>query len=89
VSVYVASLDEAFTGTRRAGPGSTIEVVDRAGRTTTYELVARPPDPAPQRVAIGSAEGLALFGARPGDTLTIPAPNGRRRRVWVVDVGSP
>ena len=69
-----------------AGPGSTVEVVDRAGRRTSYEIVARLPVPAPRPVTLDSAEGLALLGARPGDALTIPAENGRPRRVSVVGV---
>jgi transcription elongation GreA/GreB family factor len=82
-------LDMALRRGRRAGPGSTVEVVDRAGRRMTYEIVGRPPEPAPRRVTIGSPEGLALLWARPGDTLTIPAENGRRRRVSVVHVTPP
>jgi transcription elongation GreA/GreB family factor len=79
----------AFRYNRCAGPGSTVVVVDRAGTTTIYELVARPPGPAPHRVTIESAEGCALLGARPGDALTIPTRNGRPRRVSVVEVTPP
>ena len=86
---HTADLGTALTRARRAGPGSTVEVVDRAGRRTTYQLVEQPPVPAPRRVTIGSAEGLALLSARPGDMLTIPAENGRRRRVSVVHVTPP
>jgi transcription elongation GreA/GreB family factor len=84
--LHTADLDTAETRAQRAGPGSTVEVVDRAGRRTTYEIVGRPPGPVPRRVTIGSAEGRALLWARPGDTLTIPAENGRQRRVSVVGV---
>ena len=86
---HTADHGTALTRTRRAGLGSTVEVVDRAGRRTTYQIVGEPPAPAPRRVTIGSAEGLALLWARPGDTLTIPAENGRRRRVSVVQVMPP
>ena len=82
------SLDEAPRATGRAGPGSTVEVVDRAGRTTIYELVARQLGPEPLRVTVDSAEGTALLGAEPGDARTIETSNGRERRVWVVDVTS-
>lgn len=78
--------EEAIGRKPGAGLGSTVEVVDRYGRTTIYQLVARAPDPVPQRVTIESAEGAALLGARPGDALTIRTANGRRRRVRVLDV---
>jgi transcription elongation GreA/GreB family factor len=80
------TLDAALRRARRAGLGSTVEVVDRAGRTTVYEIVAQRPGPAPRPVTLDSAEGLALLGVRPGDAVTIPAENGRHRRVSVVDV---
>lgn len=87
--VHTPGLDEALRRTRRAGPGATVEVVDRAGRRTVYELVAEAPAPAPRRVPIASAEGLALLGARLGDAVTIPTANGRPRRVSVVGVTPP
>jgi transcription elongation GreA/GreB family factor len=83
---HTTSLDEALRRARRAAPGSTVAVVDRAGRRTIYELVTQAPAPAPRRVTLDSEEGAALLGARPGDALTIPAENGRLRRVRVVDV---
>lgn len=86
---HTTELGDAFRRARRAGPGSTVEVVDRGGRRTIYEIVAQAPAPAPEWVTIGSPEGLALLGARRGDVLTIPAENGRRRRVSVVDVAQP
>jgi transcription elongation GreA/GreB family factor len=82
------SLDEALRAAGRAGPGSTVEVVDRAGRTTIYEIVARQPDSEPLQVTVDSAPGAALLGTRPGDAITIETANGRERRVWVVDVTS-
>jgi transcription elongation GreA/GreB family factor len=89
IDARTPNLQAAMGDRRCAGPGSTVEVVDRAGRTTIYELVSAPPAPAPRRVTVGSAEGLALLGAKPGDALTIPAANGRRRRVSVVGVAPP
>jgi hypothetical protein len=83
---HTTSLDEAVRLARRAGPGSTVEVVDRAGRRMMYEIVAQLPGPAPRPVRLDSAEGLALLGARTGDALALPAENGRLRRVSVVDV---
>ena len=80
------SLDDALSATGRAAPGSTVEVVDRGGTTTVYELMVRPSGPAPEPVTVDSVEGAALLGAQPGDALTIRTGNGRRRRVWVVDV---
>src|SRR4051794_29801015 len=84
--VHTTSVNEALRVARRAGLGSTVEVADRAGRRTRYEIVAQPPRPAPRPATLDSAEGLALLGARPGDALTIPTANGRLRRVSVVDV---
>jgi transcription elongation GreA/GreB family factor len=83
------SLDDALRATGRAGPGSTVEVIDRAGRRMRYRIVARPPGSEPLQVRVDSAEGAALLGARAGDALTIETSNGRERRVWVVDVASP
>jgi transcription elongation GreA/GreB family factor len=83
------SLDEALSRARRAGPGSIVEVVDRAGRRTRFEIVTQAPDPAPRRVTLGSAEGRALLGARAGDALTIPGENGRPRRVSVASISPP
>jgi transcription elongation GreA/GreB family factor len=83
---HTMSLDEALERTQRAGPGSTVEVVDRAGRRTIYEIVTQPPCTAPRPVTLDSAEGLALLGARRGDALTIRAENGRPRRVSVIAV---
>jgi transcription elongation GreA/GreB family factor len=80
------TLAETLTRARRAGLGSTVEVVDRAGRSAIYEIVAQPPALTPRPVTLDSAEGLALLGVRPGDAVTIPAENGRQRRVSVVDV---
>jgi transcription elongation GreA/GreB family factor len=83
---HTTSLDHALRRARRAGPGSIVEVVDRAGRRTRFALVAQAPEPAPRPVTLGSAEGRALVGARAGDALRIPAENGRPRRVSVVAV---
>jgi transcription elongation GreA/GreB family factor len=80
-----ADADVAING--GAGVGSIVEVADRAGRTTEYELVGRR-DGAPERerVSLASATGKALLGARPGDRVRVTSANGRQRRVRVVNV---
>jgi|tagenome__1003787_1003787.scaffolds.fasta_scaffold20326169_2 transcription elongation GreA/GreB family factor len=86
MQAHTMSLDEALERAQRSGPGSTVEVVDRAGRRTTYEIVTQPPRTAPRPVTLDSAEGRALLAARPGDALTIREENGRPRRVSVIAV---
>lgn len=68
---------------RGARLGSIIEVVDRVGRTSQYELVGPAPGPWPVAVTPASPTGGALWGARPGDAVRITLPNGRERRVRV------
>jgi transcription elongation GreA/GreB family factor len=67
-----------------AAVGAIVRVADRAGRVTEYELLPRPD--ARERIAVSSPVGRALLGARPGDLIPITQPNGRRRRVRVLDV---
>jgi transcription elongation GreA/GreB family factor len=82
-----STLDDLATTNGGAGIGSIVRVVDRAGRESRYELVARPiPVDEPRRVAIGSPEAQALLGARPGEHVLITHGNGNRQRVRVVDV---
>src|SRR3954451_3862322 len=71
---------------RGARLGSLVEVVDRAGRATRYELVGRAPGPSPVAVTPASPTGSALWGARPGDAVRVTLPNGRERRVRVTSV---
>jgi transcription elongation GreA/GreB family factor len=78
------TLDSVATTAGGAGVGAIVRVADRAGRVTEYELLPRP-DPR-QRVAVSSPVGRALLGARPGDLIPINQPNGRRRRVRVLEV---
>jgi transcription elongation factor GreA len=59
-----------------AGLGSTVRVSDDAGRESEYRYA----------VTIASPVGEALWGARPGDVLTISLPAGRSRTVHVLDV---
>ena len=70
-----------------AGIGSIVTVQDRRGRSTEYELVGRSlPEPQPEPVTLGSPTSRALLGARPGDYVRVTLPNGRQRRVRVIDV---
>jgi transcription elongation factor GreA len=86
--VQLASmLDDVVTVDGGAGLGSTVKVADRAGRTTEYELVGRAAqEPPRQQVTLASTTGKALLGARPGDALRVTLPNGRQRRVRVINV---
>ena len=70
-----------------AGIGSIVKVQDRGGRSTEYELVGRSlPEPRRREVMLGSPTGKALLGARPGDVVRVTLPNGRSRRVRVINV---
>ena len=71
---------------RGARLGSIVQVVDRAGRTTRYELVGHTPERCPVAVTPASPTGRALWGARTGDALHVTLPNGRERRVRVTSV---
>ena len=71
---------------RGARLGSIVEVVDRAGRRTQYELVSPAPGPYPVAVTPESPTGRALWGARPGDAVRVTLSNGRERRVRVTSV---
>ena len=86
--VELASIvDDAAVVSNAAGLGSIVKVEDRAGQMTEYELVGLTDQkPPPERVALASATGKALLGARPGDVLRIELPNGRQRRVRVTNV---
>lgn len=60
---------------------------DRGGRTTEYELVGRSlPESQRKQAMLGSPTGKALLGARPGDVVRVVLPNGRSRRVRVINV---
>lgn len=77
--------DDAFDGA--AGLGSTVEVADEAGRTTTYLLIGRRTSESPAReVSLGSPVGKALAGARTGDVLHVNLPSGRGRSLTVLSV---
>lgn len=66
--------------------GSTVSIEDVAtGAVTRYRL-ASAHSPGPDLISAASPMGHALIGAGPGATLTIRLPNGRPRRVRLVDV---
>jgi transcription elongation factor GreA len=70
-----------------AGLGTTVRVIDDAGRTTDYELVGRrTPDSHRHAVSLGSPVGKALVGARGGDVVEAVLPSGRRRTLRVLAV---
>jgi transcription elongation factor GreA len=83
-SAVVIVDDPAHDGA--AGPGCTVAVrVD--GRTRTYRLVGRRSAGAdPHDVSLASPVGAALTGARAGDTVEVPLPNGRTRVLEVLAV---
>jgi transcription elongation factor GreA len=60
-----------------AEPGSTIDVVDDDGETTTYYLVgAVEADPGTGRISVESPVGRALVGKRAGDMVSVQVPAG-------------
>jgi transcription elongation factor GreA len=65
---------------RRSGiaePGSTIEVEDEDGESTTYHLVgAVEADPSTGRISVESPVGRALVGKRAGERVSVQAPAG-------------
>ena len=77
--------DDAFDGA--AGLGSTVEVADETGRTTTYRLIGRRTSKSPAaEISLGSPVGKALVGARTGDVVHASLPNGRHRSRTVLGV---
>ena len=79
-----SELEDALRLNGGAGLGSAVTVADRVGRISTYELIERPERRL--NVTPGSPVGKALLGARPGDYVRFVEPNGRHRRVRVLDV---
>ncbi len=86
--IELASMvDEVVAVNGGAGIGSIVKVQDRGGRTTEYELTGRSlPKSQRQQATLGSPTGKALLGARPGDVVRVTPPNGRSRRVRVINV---
>jgi transcription elongation factor GreA len=67
--------------------GTTVEVADETGRTTTYRLIGRRTSESPaNEVSLGSPVGKALAGARTGDVVHVSPPNGRERSLTVLGV---
>jgi transcription elongation factor GreA len=87
-SLTAADVRETASGQEAVGFGSRVEVRDETtGRVRTYVLVSPvQSDPGEGRLSIESPIGRALAGARPGQTVAVPAPRGERR-VTVVAIG--
>ena len=86
-SATVLDDDAVFDGA--AGLGSTVEVADEAGRTTTYRLIGRRTSDSPaHEVSLGSPVGQALAGASTGDVVHVGLPNGRSRSLTVLDISA-
>jgi transcription elongation factor GreA len=86
--LLAAEVREAPAPTDVVGFGSRVEVDDDAGRRRTYTLVSETEaEPAAGKVSILSPIGKALDGAKPGDTVTVPTPRGRRT-LTVVAIGA-
>lgn len=80
-------VDDLVTIGAGAGIGSTVKVEDRGERTLEYELVTTSEhEPSRVQVTLDTPTGKALLGARPGDFVRIALPNGRTRRVRVLNV---
>jgi transcription elongation factor GreA len=75
----------AFDG--RARLGCTVQIHDDRGRKREYRLVGRRRLDAPaHQVSLASPVGKALAGARVGDLVRVPLPDGRTREMHVLDV---
>jgi transcription elongation factor GreA len=80
--------DEAARFDGAAGLGSTVCVVDEAGRTTDYRLIGRrTAESSPQEVSLGSPVGKALVGKRSGDVVCVNLPTGGNRTFTLLAVG--
>jgi transcription elongation factor GreA len=66
---------------------STVWIEDLAsGATAPYRLASAHQSIGPNLISAGSPMGQALMGAMPGAVVTVDLPNGRSRRVRLVDV---
>jgi transcription elongation factor GreA len=87
--LLAAEVRDAPAPTDVVGFGSRVDVEDDAGRRRTYTLVSETEaEPARGRVSIASPVGQALEGARPGDTVRVPTPRGKRA-LKVLAIGAP
>ena len=85
-SATVVEVDVTDDGV--AGLGSVVEVArDHRGREVDYELVGRLSE-SPERAQVTPASpvGERLMGARGGDVVSVPMPDGRARTLTVVAV---
>jgi transcription elongation factor GreA len=70
------------------GIGSVVTVDDvGSGAGARYRLVGSHEARAPGDVSIGSPVGQALLGRRAGDTVAVPLPDGRTRKLRIASVG--
>jgi transcription elongation factor GreA len=80
-------VDDALAGDGLATLGSFVEVRDRAGDQTEYEIVGwRSAKALRTQVTPASPIGKALLGARSGDVVRVQLPRGRERTLEVMAV---
>jgi len=80
-------VDDTLADDGLAGLGSFVQVRDRAGRHTEYEIVGwRSADALRTQVTPASPIGKALLGARSGDVVRVLLPRGRERALEVTAV---
>lgn len=69
--------------------GSTVLVDDLdSGKAIRYRLASAHHSLGPDAISAASPMGRALVGATPGTTVTVDLPNGRSRRVRLVEVAT-
>jgi transcription elongation factor GreA len=85
-----ASVVEEHARPGVAGIGSIVTVDDAdSGAGARYRLVGSHEARAPGDVSIGSPVGQALLGRRSGNTVVVPLPDGRTRKLRIASVGQP
>ena len=80
-------VDDALADDGLTTLGSFVQVRDRAGGHTEYEIVGwRSPEALRTQVTPASPIGKALLGARSGDVVRVLLPRGRERTLEVMAV---
>jgi transcription elongation factor GreA len=81
-------LDTKHAPRESLGLGSWADLEDLdTGEQTKYELVSSAEsNPAQGRISVDSPVGRALFGHRPGETIEVLTPKGRRRHLKLLAV---
>jgi transcription elongation factor GreA len=83
-------VDEAEVGEGVATVGSVVEVRDQdSGRHQKLRLIGGHEPMSAGVASAGSPVGQALMGRRPGDSVEIALPNGRRRHLEIAAVEPP